>query len=163
MGGRRKDTIVVDLDGTLADIEHRRRFVKGGPPDWKAFHEACVDDRPNAWCVRLVQAMRAAGFRVELVSGRSRAVEKQTLEWLARVFEDDLSGISLVLLRPHGDMTKDTDLKREWLRGFGKERILFAVDDRKRIVDMWREEGLVCLQCDDWEEREDRAPLPKDK
>ena len=148
------DTIVVDLDGTLADVDHRRRFIKGGRKDWKAFHEACIHDPPNAWCVRLVRAMRAAGYAVELVSGRSQAVEALTRRWLETVFEGDLSRINLVLLRPHGNMTKDTVLKREWLRRYGKERVLFAVDDRRSVVDMWRSEGIVCLQCDDWEERE---------
>jgi hypothetical protein len=152
-----KDTVVVDLDGTLADIEHRRHFIAGKRRDWKAFHEACARDRPNEWCVRLVNAVRAAGLRVELVSGRSQAVERQTLDWLSRAFDGDVSGMNLVLLRPHGNMTKDVELKREWLKKYGKDRVLFAVDDRMRVVHMWREEGVVCLQCDDWEERE-QAP-----
>jgi hypothetical protein len=151
---RAADTVVVDLDGTLADIEHRRRLIKGRKPDWKAFHEACVDDPPNPWCVRLINAMRAAGCRIELVSGRSQEVEAQTRDWLSRAFGGDVSGLHLALLRPRGNMIKDTELKRAWLKSYGKERVLFAVDDRRRVVDMWRAEGVVCLQCDDWEERE---------
>jgi hypothetical protein len=27
-----------------------------------------------------------------------------------------------------------------------------VVDDRQRVVDMWREEGLTCLQCYAWKE-----------
>ena len=150
--------VVVDLDGTLADIEHRRRFITGPKKDWKAFHEACVDDPPNDWCVSLVKSLRAAGHPIELVSGRSQEVEAQTRDWLARVF-GDLTGIRLVLLRGRGNMIKDTELKRQWLKRFGKERVLMAVDDRKRVVDMWREEGVVCLQCDDWEERERAAEV----
>jgi hypothetical protein len=152
-------TVVVDLDGTLAHVEHRKHYIKGNRRDWKAFHEACVDDTPNAWCVELVQALRAAGHPIALVSGRSQAVEKATLAWLEEVL-GGLDGVTLTLLRPHGNMVKDTELKREWLRKFGKENVLFAVDDRARVVSMWREEGVVCLQCDDWEEREasDRPP-----
>ena len=61
-------------------------------------------------------------------------------------------GRRFVLLRPDGDSTPDQDLKRDWLRGYGKERILFAVDDRQKVVDMWRAEGVVCLQCAAWQE-----------
>ena len=25
--------------------------------------------------------------------------------------------------------------------------VLFAIDDRQQVVDLWRDEGLVCLQC----------------
>lgn len=150
----RKRHVVVDLDGTLANVDHRRRFLTAPRRDWKAFHEACIHDPPNPWCVRLIQALRRDGLLIELVSGRSPAVEGLTRRWLGRVFKGDLSAMTLTLLRPRGRAVKDVELKREWLRAFGPERVLFAVDDRKRVVDMWREEGIVCLQCDDWEERE---------
>ena len=154
-----KTHIVVDLDGTLADVEHRRRFITGKKKDWKKFHEECVNDPPNEWCVRLILAMRIAGCKVEVVSARSQEVEALTRQWLERTFAGDVSGLNLVLLRAGGSFAHDVDLKRGWLRRFGKERILFAVDDRRRVVDMWREEGLVCLQCDDWEEREAAAEV----
>lgn len=154
-----KTHVVVDLDGTLANVDHRRPLIKGKRRDWDAFHRACVDDPPNEWCVRLVQALRAAGLTIELVSGRSQEVQDLTATWLERTFGGSLDGINLVLLRPRGSAVKDTELKRRWLHGFGKEKILFAVDDRKRVVDMWREEGITCLQCDDWEEREAAAEI----
>ena len=56
------------------------------------------------------------------------------------------------MLREDGDNTPDQELKRAWLHAYGKERILFTVDDRQKVVDMWREEGLTCLQCADWKE-----------
>ena len=31
-------------------------------------------------------------------------------------------------------------------------RVLFVVDDRQRVVDMWRAEGITCLQCEAWPE-----------
>lgn len=145
--------VVVDLDGTLANVEHRRHLVRGRRRNFTAFHEACVHDTPNAWCVRLVEAMRAAGHPIKIVSGRSQHVQAQTLEWLGKVFKS-LDRIDLVLLAPRGTSRPDTELKRDWLRAFGKENVLFAVDDRARVVRMWRDEGVVCLQCDDWEERE---------
>lgn len=30
--------IIVDLDGTLANCEHRRHFLETKPKDWKSFH-----------------------------------------------------------------------------------------------------------------------------
>lgn len=59
-----KKIIIFDLDGTLADIRHRRHFVENPNkkygldirlsddeekwnPDWDAFHKACVDDAIN--------------------------------------------------------------------------------------------------------------------
>jgi hypothetical protein len=33
------------------------------------------------------------------------------------------------------------------LAGIDETKVLFVVEDRNRVVEMWREEGLVCLQC----------------
>jgi len=51
-------------------------------------------------------------------------------------------------MRPTGDNRKDAIVKREI---FDREirdryRILFVLDDRNQVVDMWRELGLTCLQ-----------------
>ena len=32
---------VFDLDGTLADLTHCRRFVEREPKDWRSFFAAC--------------------------------------------------------------------------------------------------------------------------
>lgn len=147
------DTIIVDLDGTLCDVEHRRHLIRGRVRDYDAFHARCVDDPPNPWCVQLIKTFRAAGYFIRIVSGRPRSVERETIEWLICAL-GSLDGMTVELLREPGEHAPDTELKRAWLREQDRRRILFAVDDRRRIVDMWREEGIVCLQCDDWEERE---------
>lgn len=36
--------IIVDLDGTLANIDHRLHYIKQNKPDWNAFYGACKDD-----------------------------------------------------------------------------------------------------------------------
>lgn len=137
----------------MANVAHRSALVKGQRRDYERFHSLCGSDPPNAWCVRLITAMQAAGCEIRIVSGRPTSVERQTAEWLARVIPN-AAGMTAELLRAPGDSTPDVELKRRWLRGIDKSRVLFCVDDRRRIVDMWRSEGLVCLQCDDWEERE---------
>ncbi|WP_440616208.1 phosphatase domain-containing protein [Cysteiniphilum sp. 6C5] len=55
-----------------------------------------------------------------------------------------------LIMRKGKDNRKDAIIKKEilgLLRQEGKE-ILFAVDDRQQVVDMWRENGITCLQCD---------------
>lgn len=147
------DVIVVDLDGTLCDVEHRRHLVKGPRRDYERFHALCVEDPPNKWCVKLIETFQNAGFTIRIVSGRPTSVDKETREWL-RCALPSMKNVTVELLRVPGDHTPDVELKRAWLRAQERERILMAVDDRRRVVDMWREEGVTCLQCDDWEERE---------
>lgn len=146
----KKDTVLCDLDGTLADLKHRLHYVKNRPANWDAFFKECVNDTPNLWCVELLRAMKTQGYNVIVVSARSRVVLKESREWMNKA---GLSDIELVLVRPERDSTPDQILKKQWLDAYGKERVLFVVDDRQKVVDAWRAEGLVCLQCDVWSER----------
>jgi len=145
-----KDTIVIDLDGTLANVEHRRHLVAGKKRDYEAFHASLYADPVNYWCRAIMKNFHWANYSVQIVSARPKSVEISTREWLRKnlvVFN------GLNLLRPDGDSTPDQELKRAWLHAYGKERILFVIDDRQKVVDMWRAEGLTCLQCDAWTEK----------
>ena len=53
-------------------------------------------------------------------------------------------------MRADKDQRPDNIIKGEILDMFRKEGrdIAFAVDDRQQVVDMWRENGVLCLQCD---------------
>jgi FMN phosphatase YigB (HAD superfamily) len=146
-----KSVVVVDLDGTLANLDHRVPMVTAEAVDWDAFYKASVNDTPNEWCVSLILSM-ASRFRVIILTARSKIVEKETREWLEALFPPYYA--ELVMLREPKDHTPDLELKRRWLKKFGKDQILFVVEDRQRVVDMWREEGLVCLQCYAWPEVE---------
>ena len=152
-----RDTVIVDLDGTLANIMHRIHFIEGKKRDNEGFYGSVAQDGVNRWCLDLIQNHLRSGLPVVIVSARAKECEYDTIAWLRRAGLDPLlsPSLSVQILRPNiKDNTPDVDLKREWLRSYGKERILFAVDDRARVVKLWRAEGITCLQCSDWEERQ---------
>ena len=39
--------VIFDLDGTLADIRHRRPLVENGNNNWDEFFKQCVNDIPK--------------------------------------------------------------------------------------------------------------------
>lgn len=130
---------VFDLDGTLADCTHRLHHLER--KDWRAFFAACVDDTPIGHMIELCSALAwNAGHRVEIWSGRSDEVRSETEAWLKK---HGLGGLP-VLMRTAGDHRPDDEVKREFLRGGGVPDLIF--DDRKRVVDMWRAEGIACAQ-----------------
>lgn len=145
-----KNTVVIDMDGTLADVSHRRHLVSGKKRNYEAFHAGIENDPVNEWCFKLMCAMKATGWRIVIVSARPHSVIESTKLWLGK---NCVPWDELYILRPDGDSTPDQELKRKWLQEYGKGRILFVVDDRQKVVDMWRAEGIVCLQCDDWKEK----------
>jgi hypothetical protein len=139
---------VFDLDGTLANIEHRLHFIEGDKKDWRAFFAACGEDSVIEQVVRLTDDLADGGvgkYDIVIVSGRSDEVRDRTETWL---FDHNIS-YGALYMRKAGDHRPDHVLKRELLDimlADGWEPILF-VDDRKQVVDMWRSLGYTVLQC----------------
>jgi phosphoglycolate phosphatase-like HAD superfamily hydrolase len=141
-------TVIFDLDGTLALIDKRRAMAAkpDGKINWKVFFapENIQLDEPNVPVIKTFQAMKAAGFRVGIFSGRDSISRKETEAWLAQ------NGIDpdFFKMRPQGTFTPDDVLKKDWLDleiEAGHE-ILCIFDDRDRVVKMWRDNGLSCFQ-----------------
>lgn len=137
------EIVIFDIDGTLADISGREHHVRRHPKNWKAFFEGMAEDKAVASMVRLCNILFEAGVYVILCSGRNEEHRPQTVEWLGRM------GVKYheIRLRADGDMRSDVKAKREMLRDIDKSKILFIVEDRSRVVEMWRSQGLTCLQC----------------
>lgn len=141
---------VFDLDGTLADINHRLHLIKGERKDWPSFLRSCVSDGPKQWVIDLLNLCRKDG-EILVLSGRSDEVEGYTRDWLKEhhVFYDYLA------MRKQHDYRPDDLLKIEMLNDFLRDKdfkVQFIVDDRQRVVDMWRKNGFNVLQCEAWEE-----------
>jgi len=142
-----KKTVIFDLDGTIALIDHRRHFVEGkgskaSDEEWRCFFAACVDDQPNEPVIETLRALRAQGYYIVILSGRSDEVDKETRTWLKDydVPYDELH------MRPEGDYEPDEKWKARFLHRFAPTTILCVFDDRQKVVDMWRRKGIVCFQ-----------------
>lgn len=137
------EIVIFDIDGTLADVSERIHHVRKKPKNWSAFFQGMAQDKAIHSMVRLCNILYASGIHIILCSGRSEEHREQTVAWLTG------QGVNYhgLLLRRDNDRRSDTDVKRELLAGLDKSKILFVVEDRGRVVEMWRSEGLVCLQC----------------
>ncbi|MEX2534537.1 MAG: HAD family acid phosphatase [Trueperaceae bacterium] len=138
-------TVICDLDGTLADIEHRVHYIRGsGRSDWDAFFRACIEDLPVRNTIHLVQRLHEVGFRVLIVSGRSDMVRAETEEWL----EQHAVPYDGLLMRRNEDHRSDTIVKAEMVDelGIGPKDVLMVLDDRNKVVEMWRERGFHTFQ-----------------
>lgn len=156
---------IFDLDGTLALIEHRRHFVEppmiqapaslGGQmkdpsfvPDWKSFFAECRNDEPNWPVIATMNMLLKSGADVRIWSGRSAEVMNETLSWIQRFFEIDSEEVQLCMRR-EGDFTPDEKLKEFWLgelNEYDRRRLVAVFDDRQKVVDMWRANGVACFQ-----------------
>jgi hypothetical protein len=148
-----KPCIICDIDGTIANADHRLHLLPKMRDDgsyvpsgqaWKEFHEAAVDDTPHLEIVHLANAVHASGVPVILCTGRGDETREQTIEWLSR------HGVRWLRLfmRPYKDNRPDNIVKSEMLDAILADgwKPLFVVEDRARVVQMWRERGVRCLQ-----------------
>ena len=142
-----KDVIVCDLDGTLANCEHRVHHVQNKPKNWDAFYAGVREDEINAPVLFVLDAFlnrEPVPFELIFCSGRPERCRADTENWLREVCH--ITDFTL-LMRKDGDFRADYIVKQEILDAhIPKDRVLFVLDDRQQVVDMWRRNGLVCFQ-----------------
>lgn len=152
-------TVIFDIDGTLADVTHRRHHVAQKPKRWDKFFAEMDKDPPVKDVVKFCQSLleyaqmcdtdyNGADFRVVFCSGRGEEYRAVTTTWLKKHVVGSRYALDL-RMRPAGDSRSDVIIKREMLAKLRAEGhdIWFVVDDRQRVVDMWRAEGITVFQC----------------
>jgi hypothetical protein len=144
--------IVFDIDGTLADIEHRLDYVRSKPKNWKAFDAGISNDAVNPYVAEVFDAMIMGGHTVILASGRNERSREATVAWLTK---NSLHTWDNLYMRKADDFRSDDIVKREMLddiiADYGKKPDM-VFDDRPRVVRMWREAGIFVFNVYQGEE-----------
>jgi hypothetical protein len=154
--------IIVDVDGTLADMRGIR-----GPFEW----DKVQLDRPHQDVINLVNDLGGVGhedyedinpidecpngcqpnptgwnnkYKIIITTGRDGVCEEATRKWLGDhgVYFDDF------YIRKAGDFRKDNIIKSEIYMDHIRPKydVKFVIDDRDQVVEMWRSLGLRVLQ-----------------
>ena len=161
-----KKTIIFDLDGTLANIDVRRDISTkpNGKLNWEIF--ASPDsilnfDTPNDPVIKMAQMFHNDGFKIVIFSGRNDRGFDATVQWL----NNNHVPFDLLVMRPDKFKDKswpiadgnpatpdmrfmpDEILKKAMLDTFVDINDVFlVVDDRDKVVKMWRDLGLNTFQ-----------------
>ena len=162
-----KKTIIFDLDGTIALIDKRLDLSKKNRNkkiNWEVFFnpENISLDIPNPPVVKLLQLFYGDGYKIIILSGRSDRTIHSTKKWLK------LHNILYhkLIMRPHEKLNHiflnnkqekidlryvpDEVLKRIMFDRFIKfKEVFLVVDDRSKVVQMWRKLGLSTFQVND--------------
>ena len=147
-----KNTIIFDLDGTLALIDKRREVSTkpNGKLDWdKFFDPANIKlDVPNPPVVKMAQLFAEQGFNIVIFSGRSNKTERTTRSWLSN---HKIPFQKLVMRDSEANhFTPDWVLKKDMLdEHVDINDVFLVVDDRDRVVKLWRSLGLTTFQVAD--------------
>lgn len=131
--------LLCDIDGTLALRGDR------SPHD----HDQAMEDAVNWPIVHLVEWLDNY-YHIVLISGREEKYRSITEYWLHT--HNILTVDHPLYMRPTGDTRSDDIVKKEIyltqiVPKYGDATIV--LDDRNKVVKMWRELGLTCLQVAD--------------
>lgn len=148
--------IIVDMDGTLVDVSSIRYHVRGGrnpdgsykKKDFTAFHEESVNCPPILRTVSMVDSLRMQGYKIIIVTARSKKFYPQTAWWLA---ENEIEHHA-IYMRADGDYRPDYEVKKDLLvriRNWWEP--VHAFDDNPNVVRLWVEEGIPTTVIPGWE------------
>jgi FMN phosphatase YigB (HAD superfamily) len=143
-----KPVVVVDLDGTLYDSSARQHLAQAG--EWEAFHDASIKDPPNQSVLDFLNYLPAT-IKIIGCTGRNDRHRLTTDNWMLK------HGVPVdeVLMRPAEDFSSDTLIKPQLLLEWAEEEypsqpleelVWVVLEDRDKMVEMWRSMGLDCWQ-----------------
>lgn len=151
--------VIFDLDGTLANVEHRLHYIRPNPPidpetgkkvkrRYDLFHRACVDDtliKPVAFFYR---SFISNGDNVIVLSGRDDAVRQETEQWF---HDNNLPLPTEMILKTGNQNVADVDQKSfqavRLEKKYGRP-IDMVFEDRLRVVSMWKKRGTFVFDVD---------------
>lgn len=141
--------IIVDIDGTIAHHNNKRSPYDGTKVD---------GDEPDNTIITLIEqylysfnsVTDAPTTRVVFLSGREDSCKGKTIEWIKGNTQLKRNEWE-IHLRKTGDNRKDCIIKKELFEKYVKDKyyVDFVLDDRNKIVQLWRSLGLKCLQVQD--------------
>lgn len=140
-------TAIFDIDGTLSNANWRLHFVRppeGTPKDYEAFHKRCMGDTVIEPVRAMVHALAFHNHKIVLITGRPETYGDLTVAWLD---ENDVPFDELHM-RKAGSNERAVTYKHGVLQDLiarGHD-IRLAVEDQQEVVDMWRANGIHCLQ-----------------
>lgn len=167
--------LIVDVDGTLANCEHRMHHLKStfhkmdcnwtltGLPacdaangrcpqcgmsikkNWPAFFADIDKDTPIQPIFNLV-GLLSNTYQIIVVSGRPiNPCGRPTEDWLLRHGLDPL----FLFMRDGQDKRSDVKCKGEIADLLPLDRVAYVIDDRPQIIKMWRTKRLTTLTVGD--------------
>lgn len=142
--------VICDIDGTVAWMQGRSPYDR----------TAVSTDKADFRMFQLLQILMDANIQILFVSGREGTDQcrKDTEDWLKQNLQNyhvsKLDGEYdkfILFMRKQKDYRPDEVIKKEIFENQIKDNfdIIAVFDDRNKVVNMWRDIGMLCCQVND--------------
>lgn len=156
-----KPIVLCDIDGTLARSTGREKYLELVPKQWFDYYDELESDEPVVPIFKWVKEL-SEDHTIVIVSGRGAEWQERTLAWFEKIWSPnplfpDLEvprfPVFQWIFRDKGDHRPDDIVKEEFLKLLPTKPVL-VIDDRPRVVEMWRRNNLRVIPvqgaCDDF-------------
>ena len=141
------DAMIVDCDGTLADVSSIRHYIvppdpmpKGWYKDFDTFHSQSVNMPVIQSTKDQVLRAHMLGTKILIVTARRHMYRHHTAMFLAlhKIPSDAL------YMRGNKDGRKDYEVKSDILHTIKKRgyKVIHAIDDNPSIIKLWKENNI---------------------
>ena len=138
-----KKIILCDIDGTIANNDHRQHFLEG-KKDWDGFFSELINDEPIFPIINKVIEEYNAGKEIVLLTGSPEKYRNVTTKWLKRYFDFEIK----LLMRKKNDRRDKLIIKEELLEEqFRYDEIKLIIDNDKELIKMWKGKKLSVLDA----------------
>ena len=136
--------IICDIDGTIADNNHRQSLLNNN--NWDKFFLEMKNDLPIYPVINKVMDESRDGNEIIFLTGRPSNYEKETNEWLKKYFTFEYK----LVMRRENDRRNKLIVKKElFLNNFSVNEIDYVIDNDAELLHQWKELGLKALDAID--------------
>lgn len=130
---------LVDLDGTLVDVEEIRWMVTGKRKNFHDFHMQSIHQPPILHVLNLIRKLHENGYKIFVMTGRESKYRDISLEWLEK-YQIEFSGL---IMRKEGDYRSDIEVKSELFNDhLSNANVVIAIDDKASLRELWDRSGV---------------------
>lgn len=136
-----KNIILCDIDGTVANNDHRQHFLEG-KKDWDGFFSELSNDMPIIPIINLVNREHANGNEIVFLTGRPERYRYSTTLWLKEYFDFEFR----LLMRKNNDQRNKLEIKKEIFKNnFEPEKIFCCYENDNKLIEMWINLGIKVI------------------
>jgi len=133
-GWATKKIVICDIDGTIANNDHRQHLLKKFK-DWDNFFSQLHLDKPILVVIEKINDLKREGKEIVFLTGRPEKYRKLTNAWLEKYFDPNYT----LIMRKDGDVRNKSITKEEMLKlNVDLKEIYKVYENDPELIDLWR-------------------------
>ena len=142
MNDQKKNIVICDIDGTIANNDHRQHLLKNFK-DWDKFFSQLHLDKPIYEIIDKVIGLNNKGKKIIFITGRPEKYREQTLKWLKNFFNFNFC----LIMRSDDDLRSKVLIKEELFKlHFQQNEVFIVFENDQDLINLWKKLDLNVFQ-----------------